>query len=501
MKKLFHGMFARLMAVMLIAIVVCVCVLYSLFYFTIRRDHIDARMEELKLQAYDIAYMASRAHNNSVAESFGFTSTSEAYIQWKANKIYSEFNAYCVVVDRTGKTTLYATPELMSEEDMIFDQQKIVSTLSRVLRGEEIIYRTQSNGKPMFTVAVPWTDNGTVLGAVFIQTAAQTVYATYSGFALKVFAAAFGTCVLAAIAVFFMTRQIIAPLRVMAQMAGEMAQGKFDRRVPVTGSSETRELATAFNLMATQLDALEQTRRDFVANVSHELRSPMTSMQGFLQGMLDGTIPAAEQRQYMQIVLDETRRLSKLVGSLLNLSRMENSQTALAYSDFDLHECIRRVIIANMSQLDDKHMDLQLSFEDEPMFVHADADQIEQVLVNLLSNAIKYTPDGGHIAIDTKQEGAITRVTVRDDGEGISPEDAPYIFDRFYKADKAHTVGKGTGLGLSICKCIMDKHGQSLRLLSTEKGAAFEFTLESGHAPEALPRAEEKHADSGERED
>ena len=251
----------------------------------------------------------------------------------------------------------------------------------------------------------------------------------------------------------------------------------------------------------TQQRKNEEMRREFVANVSHELRSPMTSMQGFLQGMLDGTIPAGEQRQYMQIVLDETRRLSKLVGNLLNLSRMENNNTELAYSDFDLHECIRRVIIANMSQLDDKHMDLQLSFEDEPMYVHADADQIEQVLVNLLSNAVKYTPEGGHIAIDTAQEGKLTRVVVRDDGPGVAPEDAPYIFDRFYKADKAHTVGKGMGLGLAICKRIMDKHGQSLRLLDTKEGAAFEFTLESGHAPEALPHAEEKDADPGKRQD
>lgn len=501
MKKLFRGMFARLMAVMLAVILICVVALYSLFYFTIRADHIDARMNELKRQAYDIAYLASRVRNNSIAESFGYNSTTESYIKWKANKIYAEFTAYSVVIDRTGRATLYATPELMREEDMIFDQQKIISILSRVLQGQEVIYRTESNGKPMFTIAVPWTDNGTVLGAVLIQTAAQTVYATYSGFALQVFAAALATCALAAICVFFMTRQIIAPLRVMAQMAGEMAQGKFDRRVPVSGSSETKELAIAFNTMAAQLETLEQTRRDFVANVSHELRSPMTSMQGFLQGMLDGTIPADEQRQYMQIVLDETRRLSKLVANLLNLSRMENSDTTLAYSDFDLHECIRRVIIANMTQLDDKGMDLQLSFEDEPMYVHADADQIEQVLVNLLSNAVKYTPNGGHIAIDTLQEGALTRVTVRDDGPGVSPEDAPYIFDRFYKADKAHTVGKGTGLGLAICKRIMDKHGQTLRLLDTQNGAAFEFTLESGHAPEPAPRTEETHEASGKCQD
>ena len=153
-------------------------------------------------------------------------------------------------------------------------------------------------------------------------------------------------------------------------------------------------------------------------------------------------------------------------------------------SHFDLHETIRRIIIANMTQLDDKQMELSLSFEDESMYVHADQDQIEQVLINLLSNAIKYTPEGGCITIDTVQKERLTYVTVRDNGQGILPEDAPYVFDRFYKADKAHTVGKGTGLGLAICKRIMDRHHQSIRLLPGDKGAAFEFTLENGRAPQ-----------------
>ncbi|MBR5383003.1 MAG: HAMP domain-containing histidine kinase, partial [Clostridia bacterium] len=339
-----------------------------------------------------------------------------------------------------------------------------------------------------FTVAVPWVDNGVVLGAVFIQTAAQTVYATYQGLALKTALTALFALLLACVSVFLITRQIVKPLRNMAEVAGELAEGHFDRRVQVTGSRETRELASAFNLMAAQLEALEQTRRDFIANVSHELRSPMTSIQGYLQGMLDGTVPAEEQKQYMGIVLDETKRLTKLVGNLLNLSRMESESTQLALSDFDLHESIRRVIIANLPQLDSKQLDLQLSFEEEPMYVNADPEQIDQVLINLLSNAIKYTPEGGHIGIDTLQEGDTVRVTVRDDGPGILPEDAPYIFDRFYKADKSHTVGKGTGLGLAICKRIIEKHGQSIRLVPSTSGAAFEFTLKSGHVPEPVHR-------------
>ncbi len=485
-----RSMFARVMSVIMAAIVVCVLALFSLFYVTVRTNYIDMRMNELKVQAYDIAYLASRARTNSLLPLIEGESVTDKYIKRKANTIYEEFKAYSVVVNRTGQVTAYVTSEMLHSDDIEFDWQRISAMLLRVLTGEEIIFRTEGKTGPTFTVAVPWIDNGTVLGAVFIQTAAQTVYATYQSLALNVALAALAILVLSGICVFFITRQIVSPLRVTAQLSGEIANGDFSRRVPVTGSSETRELAIAFNSMAGQLETLEQSRRDFVANVSHELRSPMTSIQGFLQGMLDGTIPAGEQRKYMQLVLDETRRLSKLVGNLLNLSRIENSETALAYSDFDLHECIRRVIIANMTQLDDKHMELSLSFEDEPRYVHADADQIEQVLINLLSNAVKYTPEGGHISISTREENALIHVAVCDDGEGIAPEDAPYIFDRFYKADKAHTVGKGTGLGLAICKRIMEKHGQVLRLLPSETGAIFEFTLEPGHAPEN-PHTEE----------
>ena len=483
---MFRSMFSRLMALILAAILVCVVTVTALFYMTTRANYIDARLNELKVQAKDIAYLASRVRTNSMT-AFGQSASTESYINWKADDIYKEFNAYTVVVDRTGQITVYMTADLMNESGLVFDRQHVMDTLSEVLKGDEIIQRQDGPSGPMFTVAVPWMDNGAALGAVYIQTAAQTVYAGFRNVVFKIALAAIAVTVMAGIGVFFITRQMVKPLGVMAQAAGEFAVGRFDIRVPVTGSSETRDLANAFNVMAGQLAALEQTRRDFVANVSHELRSPMTSMQGFLEGMLDGTIPPEEQPRYMRVVLDETRRLSRLVASLLNLSRMENSETHLAYSDFDIHERIRRVIIANMSQLDEKKQELSLSFGDEPLYVHADAEQIEQVLINLVSNAVKYTPEGGHVTIATAQDKTCVRVTVKDDGPGVSPEDAPYIFDRFYKADKSHTVGNGTGLGLAISKRIMDKHGQTLRLLPDSPGAAFEFTLEYAHTEETKP--------------
>ena len=345
---MFRNMFSRLMAVIMAAILICVIGVSALFYVTTRSNYIDSRLNDLKMQANDIAYLASRVRTNTLG-GIGFGSVTESYINWKADNIYKEFNAYSVVVDRTGQITVYMTADLMNESGLEFDRQHVMDTLAEVLKGEQIIQQQDGPSGPMFTVAVPWMDNGVALGAVYIQTAAQTVYAGFRGIAFKVALAALAVMALTGVIVFFITRQMVKPLRIMAQVAGEFAVGKFESRAPVSGSSETRELASAFNLMAGQLAALEQTRRDFVANVSHELRSPMTSMQGFLEGMLDGTIPREEHGKYMQIVLDETRRLSKLVGSLLNLSRMESSETQLAYSDFDIHESIRRVIIGNMS--------------------------------------------------------------------------------------------------------------------------------------------------------
>ena len=181
--------------------------------------------------------------------------------------------------------------------------------------------------------------------------------------------------------------------------------------------------------------------------------------------------------------MDETQRLAKLINNLLNLSRMENQDTNLAFSHFDLNEMTRRVLISRMTQIDDKSLDIEVNFEDEPCFVHADADQIQQVIINLLDNAVKYTPAHGTVTLTTKIMEDHVVLRVKDNGMGIPASDAPYIFDRFYKVDKAHTVGKGTGLGLAICKRIMERHGQQIRLVSGDGGAEFEITLEKSNDP------------------
>ncbi|MBQ9264745.1 MAG: HAMP domain-containing histidine kinase [Clostridia bacterium] len=483
-----HTLFTRLLTVSLVVILACVGVLSALAYVYLRNNAIDGRMNALKAQARDMAYLASRLSSDSVARAFGKNSTTEAYMRWKSNRIYSEYNAYIMVVDRSGNVSLYYNEATLQDESIqaMPGREEIAAYMDTALKGEEVVRQTQSAAGPLFTVLVPWvqensyTNTRTVMGFVLIQTAAQTVHAAYSGLIWPTVLAALFIFLLAAAALFFITRQMTRPLTAMAQAAGQMARGDFTARAPEEGSREIQALSASFNRMAGQLADLEQSRKDFVANVSHELRSPITSIQGFAQGMLDGTIPPEQHEQYLQVVVDETHRLSKLINGLLNLSRMENEQTSLAYSDFDICELTRRVLISRITQIEEKNLQINADLGEDPVFVHADADQIQQVIINLLDNAIKFTPEDGFIYLSVRQDKDTVYLRVKDTGVGILPQDAAHIFDRFYKADKAHTVGKGTGLGLAICQRIMEKHGQTIRLVSGDNGAEFEITLAKG---------------------
>ena len=288
-----------------------------------------------------------------------------------------------------------------------------------------------------------------------------------------------GVLVLSGIAVFLFVRSALRPLRKMTEAAGNIAEGDFSVRVDEKrGGRELKEVSHAFNTMTKKLQGVEEGRREFVANVSHELRSPITSIRGFAEAMADGVIPPEEQPDTMRLVAAESRRLSDLIDDLLELSRLEREDAKPDWSVFDINEMLRRAIIRRMSDLEKKDIDVSCEFETDPCLVRADSGRIEEVVINLLDNAIKFTEQGGKITLSSRVRGDKAEITVRDNGIGVAEEDREKIFDRFFTADRAHTSGKGTGLGLSICRRIMEMHGQSLRLLDTDVGAAFRFTLE-----------------------
>ena len=473
-------MFSRIMGMVMAVILMVTIGISGMSYMSLRNERVSARLDALLKEARDISYLAARNSSSSVGLLLGQDNTTMNYIRWKSESVYKDYGAYILVVDRRGRVmdnmrTAYAEdPEFVDS----LDGQDISMALAVVLGGQEVALRLRIGGDPAFMVGVPFVHNDAVLGAVLIQTKAQTIESSLMEILPQIILVATMAMSIAATLVFFYVRSVMRPLRDVTHAARAMAEGKFNVRVPTdTGSPEITELSAAFNSMAGKLSEVESSRREFVANVSHELRSPITSISGFVEGMEDGTIPTEEHPKYLALVGDETRRLSKLIGDLLALSRLERDDVRLDMTDFDINEMLRRAIIRRVNDLESRAMEVECDFREEIALVHADSDRIEQVVVNLLDNAIKFTPEGGKITLTTCLEGDTCVVTVADNGTGISPEDRARVFERFFTADRAHTAGKGTGLGLSICQRIMDMHGQSIRLLDTREGAAFAFTL------------------------
>lgn len=474
-------MFSRIMGMVMAVILLVTVGISSMSYFTLRNQQISARLDALMREAREIAYLAARNSASSVGILFGQNDSTMNYIRWKSEQVYADYGAYILVVDRRGRVMDNIRTAYAKDPDFVasLDGQDISLALTMVLSGQEVALRLPIGGDPAFMVGVPFVQDDTVLGAVLIQTKAQVIEGGLMAMIPQTIMVATTAMSIAAALVFFYVRSVMRPLGDVTRAARAMADGNFNVRVSTeTGSPEITELSTAFNSMAGKLSEVESSRREFVANVSHELRSPITSISGFVAGMEDGTIPAEEHPKYLALVGDETRRLSKLIGDLLALSRLERDDAALEWSEFDINEMLRRAIIRRVNDLESKRMEVECDFQLEPCLVRADSDRIEQVVVNLLDNAIKFTPQGGKITLTTGADKDICTVVVQDNGVGIPPEDRGRVFDRFFTADRAHTAGKGTGLGLSICQRIMEMHGQSLRLKDTEEGTAFAFTLE-----------------------
>lgn len=280
---------------------------------------------------------------------------------------------------------------------------------------------------------------------------------------------------------YYVATRIINPFIEINHTVQCYSRGDFSKRIHLSGKDEAAQLGRSFNEMAEQLRNLEATRRSFVANVSHELRSPLTSMRGFLEAMCDGTIPKEDYEHYIELVLSETKRMTIMVNDLLDLARIESGTIMLNYENFDINELVRRTLITFEARFVDKNIDLDVRFAQEQCFVYADSTQISQVVRNLIDNALKYSPENSKIYISTYSLRKDVFVSIRDTGVGIPQEDVPHVFDRFYKVEKAHTPSPqvGSGLGLSIVKRIIEQHGQTITVRSAKgKGTQFTFSLQ-----------------------
>ncbi|MCQ2436266.1 MAG: ATP-binding protein [Clostridia bacterium] len=285
------------------------------------------------------------------------------------------------------------------------------------------------------------------------------------------------------IIVYFTTERIVAPLRRMNEATKRFAAGKFDTRLPVRGNDEVAQLSTSFNAMAEALADIEYQRSSFLANISHDLRTPMTSISGFIDGILDGAIPPEKQEYYLRIVSQEVRRLSRLVSQLLDISRLEAGNRKFEKVPFDICEMARIILISFENKIDEKRLDVEFTASADRITVFSDKDAVNQVLYNICDNAVKFSNDGGKYKIEITEAKDRAYVSVYNEGKGISHEDLPHVFDRFYKSDKSRGLDKtGVGLGLYICKTIMDNLDGTISVESIF-GSYCKFTI-------SLPKAQ-----------
>ena len=331
---------------------------------------------------------------------------------------------------------------------------------------------------------------GIKIGYVFASTPAQIISALLSDIVKIFLIAAIFALLLSSIVIYIFTSILARPLRQMSSAAKSFGRGDFTARISYHSMDEVGELALSFNQMADSLSELETMRKNFIANVSHELKTPMTSIGGFIDGILDGTIPKEQQSHYLKIVSDEVVRLSRLVRAMLNVAKIEAGDTTLNIAPFNINDTIFTTLFSFEKVIEDKNIDVKGLSEMEKIMVLGDKDLIHQVVYNLIDNAIKFCNQDGYIEFNSKSENSKCYIYVRNSGNGLTRDEVNHVFDRFYKTDKSRGLDKnGVGLGLHIVKSIIDMHGGEITVGSLPgEYTEFIFSL-----PIVIEQTEEKH--------
>lgn len=479
------GLLWRTYSVILAALLITIIIFSGAVSAARQQVAQDSYEREVHLQAREVAdYMANLSQLSYVQRNL----TMKPIILNKIKDIYEHYNADIWIVSYDSGIVQYLDSSWNTSESIATDAVK--EQLSAIQTGQEIRVTGlfPELGDQIVTIGVPWWyGEDVVVGAVLLHIPMKSLHVSILSIIRQILPQAALSLIVGAVLAFFLAQSQIRPLKEINSAVSEFSKGDLTRRVNLNCGGELEALGDSINRMATELNRMEDSRRSFVANVSHELRSPMTSMRGYVQAMLDGTIPPEDMPKYLGIVMDETTRLTDLVRDLLDLSRLESGKFPLTLAPFDLNELIRRTLINFEGRIDAKSIQVDAQLMEGRAMVMGDANRISQVVTNIVDNALKFMADDGSglLTVRTTREGRDIRVSIRNNGPEIGASDLPYIFERFYKADKAHTSGGGTGLGLSICQRIMKEHGSEITVTSVPGDTAFDFTLP---VTEELPR-------------
>lgn len=473
-----RSLFWRTYSVLLAALLVTIAIFTGVLTASRQQAMQESYENEVRRQAREVAdYMA----NLSALSFLQSNATMRQVILRKIANIYNAYNADIWIVSYDSGTVQYLDSSWNTTRfiaaDAVREQLALIQEGNEI-RAEGLFPELEKEGR-IVTIGVPWYyGDYEVVGAVLLHIPTASLKVGLGSVARQILPPALLALALGTILAFFLARSQIRPLREMSSAVQEFTKGDLTRRVDIHCGGELEELGDSINRMAGELSRLEDSRRSFVANVSHELRSPITCMRGYVQAMQDGVIDAGDMPRYLQIVLDETDRLTALVNDLLDLSRLESGKFPLTLAPFDANELMRRNLVNFEPRIDAKGIAVSVELAEGPLTVLADANRINQVVSNIIDNAVKFMDgEGSRLTVRTAREGKSVRFTIANNGPRIAENDLPYIFERFYKADKAHTSGGGTGLGLSICQRIMQQHGSKIEVRSDDSETAFEFVL------------------------
>ncbi|MBR3792019.1 MAG: HAMP domain-containing protein [Clostridia bacterium] len=469
---MFKSVFTRLFLNNIIIVFVSLATFLSAMIFFIL-DYVDDRQFEMDLKA------AQNIENMTIVMQIENPNYTNYRIYNNLLMQYSEFTESDItVVNALGE--VYATTAGIQKTPKEYNK--------KILGGETIRQKSDFNGtynKKIYVVGMPIVYRGSVVGGIYFNSEIPNFQNKLGEYSFMFMIAGIMAVIIGCAISYIQSRRITKPIKEINKIVLDIASGDFSRRI-TSDSDEIGQLASSFNYMADSLERLEKTRRSFVSDISHELRTPMTSISGFIGGILDGTIPKEKQDEYLKIAYDESVRLTKLANDMLEMTKMQSSGYKLDVTEFDVNELIRICIIQLGQKIDDKNLEIDVQFENEKMLVVADKDAIKRVIINILDNAVKFSYSNTKIIITSKNINKHANISVGNFGAGIDKNEIGNVFERFYKTDKSRSDDKkGVGLGMSFAKNIINLHKQKIWVESVDakdgtdtKYTQFTFTLE-----------------------
>jgi len=495
MPKILRAVTTRYMVVFMSLIIITIFVLGVLVTSIIESYSVDEKMDELSTANMIFKTYYHMPVNSVAAESFKET---EAQLNTVLKVVFlTSDNSQIIVADKLGRIIIHAyktkgdnkpTVKYLDERNAEATLLKLNTLPSNTIRdintSGDLSMNNSCNG--LFKGNVIWfasalkNDVGETDGYIISFEGRSEGTDLVFEMVRSISYTAMWLCVVMMVAIYVVSYKVTTPLREISSAAKSFAHGKYNVRVPERGNDEVTDLARSFNKMAVQIESKDDMQKQFLSSVSHDLRTPMTTIAGFIDGILDGAIPPEKQDYYLNIIKNEIQRLGRLVSSLLDISRLQSGDRKFDKRSFNICELCRQTIISFEQQFNEKKLDVEFNSDEYDMWTWGDKDAINQVVYNLCHNAIKFSYPGGayRVKISNLEDEKI-KFSVYNDGIGIAKEELPFVFDRFYKSDKSRGLDKtGVGLGLFISKTIIDAHGGDIRVDSEyEKWCEFSFTL------------------------